>query len=353
MEKYTVLVTGAGAPGIAGTIYSLKNNPLNIEFRIITTDIKSEPVGKYLGDKFFQLPSPEADNYFDILSEIIKKEKVDVVLPQTTKEIEYLSKNLSLFKDITKIVVSDYDAMNIANNKCNLLKISKKLKIPYPEFKIVHNKEELIKQIYEFGYNEKKVVIKPCFSNGMRGVRIITEQHLNLDFLLNNKPSGMFISLDELKRYFKDVDRIPPYIVQEYLPGDEYTIDIFRDTKHFLCIPRKRNEIRSGISFSNTIELREDLIHYSKTLAEELNLNYCFGFQFKLDENGIPKILESNPRVQGTMVASTLAGANIIFYAVASALNLDFDLPEKINIVNFQRYWGGVGLYENKLIGKI
>lgn len=53
-DKISVVVTGAGAPGIAGTIYSLKNNSEGINFYITTVDIKDDVVGKYLSDLFFK-----------------------------------------------------------------------------------------------------------------------------------------------------------------------------------------------------------------------------------------------------------------------------------------------------------
>lgn len=135
-------------------------------------------------------------------------------------------------------------------------------------------------------------------------------------------------------------------IVTEYLPGEEYTVDVIRKGKLMTVIPRKRDLIRSGITFNGSVENNLEIINYSKKLAENLNLEYCFGFQFKLDENNIPKILESNPRVQGTMVLSTIAGANIIFSSVKLLLG------EKIPEFNIDwnskifRYWGGVGLYK-------
>lgn len=39
MADVVVLVTGAGAPGIAGTVYALRENPERKRFRIISTDI--------------------------------------------------------------------------------------------------------------------------------------------------------------------------------------------------------------------------------------------------------------------------------------------------------------------------
>jgi len=114
-----------------------------------------------------------------------------------------------------------------------------------------------------------------------------------------------------------------------------------------VVIPRSRDVIRSGISFQTTVDMkREDISLYSSKLAASLGLNYCFGFQFKLDDNGVPKILESNPRVQGTMVASTMAGFNMIYLAVMQALG------EECNVADysikdgtcFKRSWGGIGI---------
>ena len=53
------------------------------------------------------------------------------------------------------------------------------------------------------------------------------------------------------------------------------------------------------------------LIEYVEKLTRG-KLKYAHGFQFKENKNGVPQIIESNPRIQGTTVLSTLAGANII-----------------------------------------
>ena len=118
-----------------------------------------------------------------------------------------------------------------------------------------------------------------------------------------------------------------------------------------MIIPRIRESIRSGISFEVRVDMRQDLIGWSEKLAKSLNLEFCFGFQFKLDNKGIPKILESNPRVQGTMIASTFAGFNMIYFAIKSALGEKINPKFTINDgVRFIRYWGGVGIHNEKSI---
>ena len=118
----SILITGAGAPGIAGTIYSVKNNPDNNCFNIITVDIKDNVVGKYMSDKFYHVPPPERNEYIEVLRDIVVKENVKVIIPQTTREIMMLSKHKEYFSDLGIIVVvSGHESIRNANNKLIIL----------------------------------------------------------------------------------------------------------------------------------------------------------------------------------------------------------------------------------------
>jgi carbamoyl-phosphate synthase large subunit len=134
-------------------------------------------------------------------------------------------------------------------------------------------------------------------------------------------------------------------LIMEYLPGDEYSVDAFRGSQAEIAIPRLRRVIRSGISFENVIEFRRDLQEATLGTARKLGLQSCFGLQFKLDAEGRPKVLECNPRVQGTMVASCFAGANIIWMAVREAMGYPvLQGSWSLTPAEFVRYWGGVGI---------
>jgi carbamoyl-phosphate synthase large subunit len=347
-----ILITGGGAPGIAGTIYALKNNPDKKRFKIVTADMKDDPVGKYLSDSFYLLPSPESTDYLSVLKKIIEKESISVILPQTTREIEFYSKNKELLNNSgVKVIVSDHKGIQRANDKYHILLACKEIGIPFPAFFLVKSVNEMKEAIKSLGYPEKKVVVKPRFSNGLRGVRILTKEGLSFTNYIHEKPDGLEIDLNNFLQIFSNepASNFPELLVTEYLPGKEYTVDVFRNQQISVVIPRERKSIRSGITFETEIDLsRSDLITYSKLLAEHLNLTYCFGFQFKLDKKGLPKILESNPRVQGTMVASLFAGFNMIYYSVKEILgeevpNENIKLKDK---TVFKRFWGGVGISE-------
>ena len=94
MAALRVLITGAGAPGIRGTLFSLKNNWDKREIVTIGVDMKEEAVGKYLCDIFYKIPPADADNFTDAIYEIAQRENVDIILPQVTAELFKLSEKI-------------------------------------------------------------------------------------------------------------------------------------------------------------------------------------------------------------------------------------------------------------------
>ena len=350
-----IIVTGGGAPGIAGTISALRNNPDGTAFNIIATDVNKNVVGKYLADKFYQVPPPEDSGYFSALRDIITKEHIKAILPQTTREIMPLSKNTDKFAELgCAVVVSPYSAISISNDKYLLVEKAQKAGIPCPRFVLTDSETSLRSAAQSLGYPKEKIVVKPRISNGMRGLRILSENPIDVNEFLSRKPEGIEIDLENLIQILRRGTR-PEMLVTEYLPGVEYTIDAFSGSQGHVIIPRVREKIRSGITFETRIDIREDLVEYSSKLADMLGLKYCFGFQFKLSSEGIPKLLECNPRVQGTMAVSTYAGFNMIYYSVMEALGKPAEVASvtlKKNI-RFKRYWGGVFIDENGLISKI
>lgn len=356
-EVITVLVTGGGAPGIAGTLYALRNNPDGTRVKIITCDMRDNVIGKYLADAFYVIPPAESPDFVEALLEIAIRERVDVLLPQVTRELPLLTEHISRFETQNiAVAVAPKDAIERANDKWSILQIAKACGVPGPQSQLTSSEDELKRAVEELGYPEKKVVVKPRLSNGLRGLRILSKETWDVDRFLREKPGSLEISLEELIAILRN-GQWPELIVQEFLPGEEYTIDVFRGRYGAVAIPRLREEIRSGITFRAKVELRDDLQVFALRLADELNLRYAFGFQFKLSDEGIPKLLECNPRVQGTMVTTVLTGCNIIWWAIKEALG-EKVIPErpklKANNMQFIRYWGGLAIYDDgKKVGPI
>ena len=353
MGDLNVMVTGAGAPGIKGTIYSLKNNYDKRKIKLIGTDIKNDLIGKYLVESFYKIPKPSEKEFLNRILEICEKENVNFILPQVTDELEIFSENKKKFeKNGVKVAVSDCENLKIANNKFLLTKVAQEIGVGAPKFEIIKSLKEFEEVLPSFDYPQKPVVIKPPVSRGMRGLRIIDETKSKYDFFMEEKPTGVFITKNELNNIFSE--KFPELLVSEYMPGEEYSVDILADNGNpLVIIPRKRLEIRSGITFKGVTEKHEKIIEYSKLLTEKLKLSYAFGFQFKLDKNNEPKLLECNPRIQGTMVMATLSGANIIYSVLKLLLGEEiprFDIKWNMKFI---RYWGGISVFNDKFLEEI
>lgn len=345
-SKLTLLVTGVGAPGTAGTLYALRNNPDGRAVRVIGVDMETEVAGRFLVDEFFQVPAPEDPTYIYKLLRICSEKSVAIVLPQTTREIVRLSRCKNLLEhEGVRVMVSDSLAIELANNKWALIEKFKELGLPRPEACLSHSNGELLSMVRDFGYPKRPVVVKPPVSNGMRGVRILRSEPWDVCRFLTEKPTGLEISLEELLRVLRSGAEWPELLVMEYLPGPEYTVDAFIGSNLSIALPRLRESIRSGITFRSRSESRDDISNYTLQAAKAIGLRYAFGFQFKLDEQGIPKVLESNPRIQGTMIASVFSGANLIWYGVKELLGepVEKDGP-KYHSACFYRFWGGLGV---------
>jgi len=343
-----ILLTGVGGPGTAGTVQALRDNPDNRKVYLIGVDADKDAVGQHFVDKFFPISlASDKENYLrDLLhaSLFSADTEADVILPANTCELETLAKNKAMFEERgIAVAVSSPESIRIANNKWLLSQIAADNDIPTPKNYLATNLNELRAAVEALGYPEKKVIVKPPIASGSRGLRILTDEIQTVGDFLSTKPeiAGMCCSFQELIKILRNGEW-PEVVVSEYLPGPEWSVDCYRDERLNVAIPRIRSKMRSGISFDTQTDLREDIIEYSTKISKALNMEFAFGHQFKADAEGIPRLIEANPRIQGTMIAGCLAGFNMIYYSAVRAVSPATRIPppKKIAPVRIQRYWG-------------
>lgn len=349
LKSIRVFITGAGAPGAPGIIKSLRK-VTERKIEIYGGDANpGNSVGAGLLDKIFQIPFPESPDFIERVLGLCVNEKVDVILPLVTRELIVFALNKDLFKrnGIT-VSVSDPEPLKIANNKFLLIRYCRATNIPVPDFHLVKTMDEFKEAARMLGYPEKKICFKPPVSNGLRGFRIIEDGQDRLYSLLNEKPNNIFIGFDEFLTIAGSGSIFPELIVMEFLPGEEYSVDVLVDKGKFLsAIPRSRDHIKMGISFVGTAVNDSEIINYSKRIVEGLKLNGNIGLQFKRDKNGVPKIIESNPRVQGTIILCSAAGENMVYEAVKIAIGEKLQIPEINWGVKMIRFWDELFLDSN------
>ncbi len=341
-KHITLIMTGAGAPGAAGIISCLrKANWINL----VVADANPAALGQYLSQPFEQIPAAGDPDFIPALLALCEKHKADVLMPLVTRELNPLAENLHGFKAIgTAVMVSDRYSLEIANNKSKLLQHLKNMNIEVPDFRIVHTVEEFTRAVRELGYPHQPVCFKPSVSNGSRGFRVIDESKDEFRLLFEEKPDATYISLEKATHILSQ-RKFPELLVCEYLPGAEYSVDCIANRGEvLLAVPRKRVKMLGGISVQGIIEDHTAIRAYCHQVIQALGLHGNIGIQVKESREGIYKILEINPRVQGTIVASLGAGVNLPLLAVKQELRLPITSDElKVNWnTAFSRYWAEV-----------
>ena len=304
-----ILILSAGGPASHGIIKSLKD--INFNGNIVSVDANPLSAGFYISDKYYVVPKAFSEHYIDELVKIIKKEKINLILPTSSNEIITISKNKKIFDDLGVILfMSDYDAIMDCSDKIRFYnKCSDKFPLP-KTFTQYWSTEDL------------PLFAKPNkHSSGSRGVKVIREL-------------SDFNCLDEEKY---------DYLFQEYLPGIEYTIDVLCDmnSKPLVAIPRKRLQTKEGISSKGKIERNEFIESICFEICKFLKLKGPICLQMKESVDGELKFVEINPRSGGGSYMATLAGVNFVKIILDIIEDKKVSL-NKINEITVLRYYNEV-----------
>lgn len=320
-----ILLTGTGFPGTHSIISSLRESFDDV--LIYGIDAQEHDLCKIFVNDFDVAPHGSDPSYPDFILNLCREKKIDVILPTTTAELPSLQKIYKKLKDNGTMIPmcwkTDY---NDLNNKWLIMRVAESLGIPVPKNKLVRTFEDLHTSIYTtLGYPEKECCIKPVISNGGKGFYRIAALSLHSYYSNDSKR----INYNELLNLLPHSGTFTPHLVaMEYLPGREYTVDMLADRGRMIyAVPRTRDWIRSGISFVSTTVRHDDIITWCETLASNLHIHGPCGFQFREDENGIPKLIECNPRLQGGSSLCVMSGADIFADAVHLAMGESIDEP--------------------------
>ncbi|MBI2547506.1 MAG: ATP-grasp domain-containing protein [Candidatus Aenigmarchaeota archaeon] len=299
----TILIPGAGGPAAISVIKSLKL--CGFRGKIISTDSNELSAGFFLTNRGYTVPEAKDPKFIDAAKKIIKKENIDTILPTSGFDIFPYSKHKD---DISKmgvsIVVNNYDVIE----KC-----TDKLKF----FEELENKFDMPRTSKNHADIVLPCIAKPLHGKGGRDV-IVCNTKNDIKYV-NSKFSEM--------------------IFQELLPGREYTIDTLSnlDGKSLVTVPRIRLETKAGISTKGRIVLDKNIQKLSEDLLNHLGIIGPACIQMKEDGNGVPRILELNPRFGGGSIFSTLAGANIpeMTLDLLDSKKLDMPRIKEITIVRY------------------
>ncbi|NRT60903.1 carbamoyl-phosphate synthase large subunit [Clostridium saccharoperbutylacetonicum] len=270
---------------------------LSKSFKVIGVDASEINPAKAFVHKFYKIPKASEKNYIETLMEICKKEKVKVLIPLYEGEFEILHNERSQFYSIgTIVLLSNKEILNICKDKEETYEYFVNSVINIPK---VYSKTEL-GDILTYGDIDKfPLIVKPKCGMGSDNV-----------FKINN-----FKELKFFEEYVKDG------MIQEFISGDEYTVDTLVDLSGnpIYIVPRKRIEVRSGEVVKSATEKNKSIIDETLKVIEYLNklrdkngLALCGPLTIQFFKTLEEKVylLEINPRFGGGVPLSFEAGAD-------------------------------------------
>lgn len=264
-------------------------NELNMDLTIIGVDIVSDAPALYFCDEAQIVCRIKEKNYIPKLLNICEVNNVDCLIPTIDTDLLLLAENKKRFEEIgTKVLISSADKVRLCRDKNYTADYftSLGLKSPLP-----------INSVRKFEQGiERGEVSFPAFIKPKDGSSSVNAYRVD--------------NLDDLKLY---ADKIEDYIIQPYISGREYTIDIFCDYEGnpVYITPRERLVVRAGEVLKTRITQDDTII--SEMLKLVANYKPCGQITVQLiqeEKTGDNYYIEINPRFGGGAPLSIKAGAN-------------------------------------------
>ncbi len=191
-----------------------------------------------------------------------------------------------------KIIGTDCDAIERAENRDSFQKVLQSLNIPQPEGQAVTKIEDGVAAAARIGY---PVLVRPSFVLGGRAMEIVADEA-------------------QLRRYLNtavEIDEDKPVLVDKYIVGKEVEVDAICDGTD-VFVPGimelvERTGIHSGDSisvyptFSISEKVQETIIDYTTKLGLGIGIVGLFNIQFIVDKDDNVFIIEVNPRSSRTV----------------------------------------------------
>lgn len=253
---------------------------LNKELNIYGADMAGTAPALAYCDYTRKVVAMKNEQYINNLLEICIADSIDLLIPTIDTDLLVLSENKEKFEAIgTRVMISSPDMIHICRDK-NLTSqffVDCGLHAPMPVNNWMNYKAEY------------PAFIKP--KDGSSSVNAFKVENAG-----------------ELELYARQVE---DYIVQPFVSGREYTIDIFCDWsgKPISIVPRERMQVRAGEVLKTQICMDSKMIEEARRLCEKFRPCGPMTVQLIRDENDIDWFIEINPRFGGGAPLSMKAGA--------------------------------------------
>ncbi len=249
--------------------------------RVVATDVNPMSPAVHVADRWIQVPLSSDPSYIDTLLAICRTERIGLVVPTIDDELELFGEMRGRFEaQGVHVAVSPAATARVCNDKLETARALRQAGVDaaatYPAAALP---DGLALPLF----------IKPRVG---RGAVHAHAMHTPRDLA-----------------YFRE--SIPDAIVQEYLDGPEYSIDMLCDFdgRPLSIVPRRRAVVRAGVIDQGCTEQSPALLYLAQSIARVLRFHGPVNIQCRIVSRG-PVVFEINPRFGGGIPLTIAAGAD-------------------------------------------
>ena len=239
-----------------------------------------------ISDKLYFEPLTTED-----VMNIIRLEKPDGVIVTLGGQTA-INLAASLVERGVKIIGTDLQAIDRAEDRKQFEAIMRQAGIPQPEAQAVTDIEEGVKGAERIGY---PVLVRPSFVLGGRAMQIVGNTE-TLRYYLHNAV---------------EINTNSPVLVDKYIMGKETEVDAICDGKDVFIPGIMEHVEHTGVhsgdsisvypSFSLSQTVKDQIIEYTIKLGKAINIIGLYNIQFIVDSDEKVYVIEVNPRSSRTV----------------------------------------------------
>ena len=309
-----VLITGAGTATAISVLKGLRHQT-EIPVHVVMADAEDHVAGRYLADEFVRIPPASDDAFLIAVQTICQTLDIDLLIPIVDYEFMPLARSAGDFRAMgTTVAISSPSAISICDDKLLLADFLQGLGLPVAK---IYGTDEAPDGRAEF----------PLFVKPRSGGRASLGAQ----------------KVDDLEALRVALRGLDDPLIQEFIDGDEYTVDVLSDFdgRFVAAMPRIRLETKSGVSVKGRTVDDLEFVSLARTITEALPIIGHSNVQLFRTPDGSTVVSEINPRYSGGFALSLAAGFNspLLLLKLLKALKLaPSDLSFRYN-VSMVRYW--------------
>ncbi|PSL48952.1 carbamoylphosphate synthase large subunit [Chitinophaga niastensis] len=312
MGKIKVIRSAVSSLPSAGIIKLLQEN----DFYVIGSDITEKSAGRLLVDDFFIVDKAVDANKATVCEqylENIQKTKAKWIISGPENEIVLLSSfEQQLLSVGCRLFHPGQDTLEKITDKY-ILNNALKGKVPLKPLCML---EEY--SVNKDSFEGQKLVVKPRKGRGSNGVHILQKNSEDMRRLQESLPPN-------------------EYIVQEFIPGQEYSVDCLFDNQGGLlnAVVRERLAVDSGVVIISRTIRKERILEYISGISSVFSFRGFNCIQFR-EHEGDYFLTDINPRIGGGSILSLRASDCMLSNFISLLRNEDdklvhnnFDVKDK------------------------